>query len=144
MKNDAIILVVEADDPSYELIEINLQRSGICNGILRFKDAKGLLEFLFDPQAADLAQGKRSYLLILDCLESMDVLERIKQDDDLGKIPVVMLTDSDERVDVSRCHELGCSTYLVKPKDQAEFASAVQKIGLFLSVVEVPEVGSVG
>lgn len=143
MKKNATILIVEADDSSYGLIEVNLQRSGIRNKILRFHDSRELFEFLFESKTSNSANRKCSYLLILDCDNSIEVLERMKKDNDLRKIPVVILADSDGSADVSKCHILGCSTYLVKPKDHEEFISAVQKIGLFLSVVEVPEVNCV-
>jgi CheY-like chemotaxis protein len=76
-------------------------------------------------------------------IDGMEVLEKIKQDVELKKIPVIVLTVVDEARTIERCHKLGCSMYIVKPAESESFADTVQKIGLFLSAVEIPRVSMV-
>jgi len=64
------------------------------------------------------------------------VLEKIKQDMQLKKIPVVILTATDDQHTIDRCYNLGCSTYIVKPTEHRDFEETIQKLGCFLSVVE--------
>ena len=56
----------------------------------------------------------------------------------MRKLPVIMLTTTDDPREVARCHELGCSNYIVKPVDYEKFAEAIQELGLFISLVQVP------
>jgi len=56
----------------------------------------------------------------------------------LRKMPVLMLTTTDDPREVERCHALGCSNYIVKPVDYEKFAEAIKQMGLFISLVQVP------
>ena len=51
-----------------------------------------------------------------------------------------MLTTTDDPREVERCHALGCSNYVVKPVDYGKFAEAIKQVGLFIALVQVPEV----
>ena len=51
-----------------------------------------------------------------------------------------MLTTTDDPREVERCHELGCNNYIVKPVDYDKFTETVKSLGLFISLVEVPEI----
>jgi CheY-like chemotaxis protein len=70
-------------------------------------------------------------------------LRQIKGDPELRRIPVIMLTTTDDPREVDRCHDIGCSSYIVKPVDYEKFAEAIKNLGLYISLVQVPEV-SVG
>jgi len=72
-------------------------------------------------------------------VDGVEVLRRLKQDDRLRKMPVIMLTTTDDPREVTRCHALGCNNYIVKPVDYNKFADAIQNLGLFISLVEIPE-----
>jgi DNA-binding NarL/FixJ family response regulator len=52
---------------------------------------------------------------------------------------VVILTTTDDAREVERCYNLGCNVYITKPVDYEQFAEAIRKIGLFLSVVTIPD-----
>ena len=142
MKKEAIILVVEGDESDFALIETTLQRCGISNDIIRFATGQALLEFLFGTDQSRGCDRSKSYLLIVDSPNGIGVLEKVKQDGDLKKIPVIMFTAQAGFADLPRSHELGSTTFILKPDQTDEFIDAVEKIGLFLSVVEVPEVSS--
>src|SRR4030042_3038719 len=143
MKKKGVILIAEDDEGHFELIKRSLQRAGVCNQILRFADGQETLDFLFVRGDGPKRETDREYLLLLDIrmpkIDGIEVLEKVKQDPELKKIPVIMLTPTDDPRTVERCHKLGCSVYIVKPVEYQDFADAVRKVGLLLSVVEVPQ-----
>ncbi len=65
------------------------------------------------------------------------LLEKIKQDAKLKRTPVIILTATDDPHTIEKCHDLGCSTYLIKPTERKELEKTIQNIGHFLSVVEI-------
>jgi CheY-like chemotaxis protein len=81
-------------------------------------------------------------LLLLDIrmpkVDGVEVLRQLKEDPLLRKIPVIMLTTTDDPREVERCHLLGCSNYIVKPVDYESYASAVNNLGHFILLVKVP------
>jgi CheY-like chemotaxis protein len=84
------------------------------------------------------------YLILLDIrmpkVDGIEVLRRVKADPDLRKIPVIMLTTTDDHREVERCHQLGCSVYIQKPVDYDKFAEAIRRLGLFVTLLLVPPV----
>ncbi len=54
---------------------------------------------------------------------------------------VVVLTTTDDKQEIQRCYDLGANVYITKPVNYENFAKAIQQLGLFLSVIQVPEVG---
>jgi len=68
----------------------------------------------------------------------IDVLERMKANEQTHRIPVVVLTTTDDSRDVNRCYDLGCSVYVTKPVDYEAFCEAVVRLGMMLSVVTIP------
>lgn len=127
------------------LIKKNLKRSGITNQIIHFKDGEEVLNFLFKRGDLPHRVDGVSYLLLLDIrmpkIDGTEVLRQIKSDDELKKIPVTMLTTTDDPREIERCHELGCSNYITKPIDYDRFVETIRQLGLFLSVVKVPVIG---
>ena len=67
------------------------------------------------------------------------MLKRIKNDERTKRIPVIVLTTTDNPHEVSRCYELGCNVYITKPVEYDQFSDAIRTLGLFLSIVKVPE-----
>ena len=141
-KKDVTILLVEDDAGHARLIEKNLRRSKITNDIVAVGDGRQALDYLF---AEGMYAGKAPpspLLVLLDLnlplLDGYQVLERMKSDERTKRIPVVVLTTTDDRREVRRCYELGCSVYITKPVDYEQFSKAVQDLGLFLSVVTIP------
>ncbi|MFW6310398.1 MAG: response regulator [Prolixibacteraceae bacterium] len=143
MKKELKIILAEDDEGHASLIKRNLKRAGLMNEIIHFKDGKETLDFLFDEkkekdQAKDIAS-----LLLLDIkmpkVDGIEVLRRVKQDEKLKKMPVIMITTTDDPREIEKCHELGCSSYIAKPIDYDKFVAAIRRLGLFLLIVEVPE-----
>lgn len=144
MNKEVTILLAEDDMGHATLIRRNLKRAGISNEIIHFKDGEEALNFLFRrTQGPHLVHGK-PYLLLLDIsmpkADGVEVLRRVKEDRELKKMPVIMLTTTDDPREVERCHTLGCSSYIAKPVNYAKFVEAVRQLGLFLAVVEIPKI----
>ena len=139
-----LTILIAEDDPGHaRLIEKNLTRAGLRNPIKRFDNGQALLDFLFRQGPAKLAL-ETAYLLLLDVrmpqVDGVEVLRQVKQDAELRKIPVIMLTTTDDPREVERCHAIGCSNYIVKPVDYDRFAEAITNLGLYISLVEVPPI----
>ncbi len=137
------ILVAEDDDGHARLIQRNLKRAGIANPIRRFADGQEALDFLFDEGEGDGRTPGRAYLLLLDIrmprVDGVEVLRRIKSHEQLRKMPVLMLTTTDDPREIENCHSIGCSNYITKPVEYDRFIDVVRQLGLFLSVIRVPE-----
>jgi CheY-like chemotaxis protein len=74
-------------------------------------------------------------------MSGTDILQRIKSDGNpLKRTPVIVLTTTDDKVEIQRCYDLGCNVYITKPVNYENFAQAIRQLGLFLSVIQVPEV----
>ncbi len=144
MNQEVIILIAEDDEGHAELIRKNLHRAGIANKILPFRDGQEVVDFLFRRAPGPQRTSGEAYVLLLDIrmpkLDGTEVLAQIKADPELRKIPVVMITTTDDPREVERCHALGCSSYLTKPVEYDAFVNAIRQLGLFLAVVQVPKI----
>lgn len=144
-KNEVTILIAEDDDGHAELIIDNLREAGLTNRIVRFCDGQEVLDFLTRvPGTAEVRQSNMAYLLLLDIrmprVDGVEVLRRIKDDSALHNLPVIMLTTTDDPREVQHCYELGCSCYITKPVDYDRFSEMLNRLGLFLMVVQVPDI----
>lgn len=141
---EIIILIVEDDEGHARLIEKNLARAGLRNKIQRFDNGQAILDFLFRRGSESHHAEEAPYLILLDIrmpqIDGVEVLRQIKSSPELRRIPVIMLTTTDDPREVDRCHDLGCSSYIVKPVDYEKFAEAIKSLGLYISLVQVPEV----
>ncbi|MGO8700229.1 MAG: response regulator [Limisphaerales bacterium] len=143
MAKEIVVLIADDDLGHVRLIEKNLQRAGLHNRIEHFDNGQAILDFLFGGGPRRRAK-EASYLLLLDIrmpkIDGVEVLRQIKADPELRKIPVIMLTTTDDPREVENCHAVGCSNYVVKPVDYEKFAEAIKQVGLFIALVQVPEV----
>ena len=133
-----IILIAEDDAGHFQLIKKNLWLTCVDSDILQFKNGQEVLDFLFKKDTEGYLEDKKRYILLLDIrmpqLDGIEVLKRIKGDEELRKIPVIMLTTTSEATMIKQCYELGCSYYMVKPVNYHYFMEAVQNLGEFLSL----------
>lgn len=140
-KNLPTILIVDDDEGHAILIRENLESAGMRNPIEHFRDGQAVLDFFArTPSPSD------SYIVLLDIrmpkVDGIEVLRRLRGDHDLKMLPIIMLTTTDDVRDVMRCHQLGCNGYIQKPVDYDRFAEAIRRIGLFVPLLLVPEVGT--
>src|SRR5262249_4033103 len=119
MTREVVILIAEDDMGHARLIEKNLARAGLHNPIVRFENGQAVLDFFFRRDAAPQRKPGTPYLILLDIrmpqVDGLEVLRQLKEDEELRKMPVIMLTTTDDPREVERCHALGCSSYIVKP-----------------------------
>ena len=132
------------DDPGHVLlIEKNLRRAGVTNEIIKMDDGGRAVEFLFREGEFAAASTPMPLLILLDLnlpvLNGLQVLQRIKADERTRRIPVVMLTTTDSQQEITRCYDLGCNIYIVKPVDYVKFSETIRNLGLFLSTVKTPD-----
>lgn len=142
MKEEVIILIAEDDDGHSQLIEKNLKRAGILNNIIRFRDGQEVLDFLFRKGEGLRREKGKALILLLDIrmpkIDGIEVLRQVKADKDLKKMPVIMITTTDDTREIEKCYTMGCSNYVTKPLDYDKFVQAIRQLGLFLMVVQVP------
>ncbi|WP_181700282.1 response regulator [Chthonobacter albigriseus] len=141
MKNQlpVTIVMIEDDEGHARLIEKNIRRAGVCNEIRHFSSGTDAVDHLFGPQRAD--EGPILVLLDLNLpdMSGTDILARIKADAHWKRAPVVVLTTTDDQREIQRCYDLGCNVYITKPVVYDTFAQAIRQLGLFLSVMQIPE-----
>jgi CheY-like chemotaxis protein len=144
MTKEVVILIADDDAGHARLIEKNLSRAGLNNPVQRFENGQQVLDFFLGKAGSPIRDPDMSYLLLLDIrmpkVDGVEVLQKLKADNELRKMPIIMLTTTDDPREVERCHGLGCSSYIVKPVDYDKFAEAIKNLGLFISLVEVPQI----
>lgn len=141
MKGNAVILIAEDDEGHFTLMCRNLHRNGLSNEIIRFCDGCELLDYL-ERLKQEEELSSRPHLLFLDIrmpkADGLEVLAKIKSDPTLRRMPVIIITTASDLSIVEQCHQLGCCMYLVKPVEYEKFVQMMQKVGNFLSIVELP------
>ena len=142
MTQAVTIVMIEDDEGHARLIEKNIRRAGIYNDIKHFLDGTSAMSFLFDELAGAVAKNPVLVLLDLNLpdMSGIDILARVKGDEHLKRTPVVVLTTTDDKVEIERCYDLGCNVYITKPVNYESFATAIRQLGLFLAVIQVPDV----
>ena len=135
------IVMIEDDEGHARLIEKNIRRAGISNQLTHFLDGTSALEYLFNSPDGPAHNGPAMVLLDLNLpdMSGTDILTRIKSDPRLHRTPVVVLTTTDDKVEIARCYDLGCNVYITKPVNYESFSDAIRQLGLFLSVIQVPD-----
>jgi len=136
------IVMVEDDEGHARLIERNIRRAGIHNEIKWFADGGSSLDYIFNDDHGPTKNGPALILLDLNLpdMSGVDILTRIKADPHLKRTPVVVLTTTDDKVEIQRCYDAGCNVYITKPVNYEAFSEAIRQLGLFLSVIQVPEI----
>ncbi|MBJ7577005.1 response regulator [Devosia sp. MC532] len=137
------IVMVEDDEGHARLIEKNIRRAGVANEILGFTNGTDALDFLLGPDGTGLTNQGRQLLVLLDLnlpdMTGIDILEKVKANEHTRRSPVVVLTTTDDQREIQRCYDLGANVYITKPVDYDGFANAIKQLGLFFSVMQIPE-----
>jgi CheY-like chemotaxis protein len=137
------IIMIEDDEGHARLIEKNIRRAGVSNQIIPFTDGTSALNYLFGADGSGEDSARRQLLILLDLnlpdMTGVDILEKIKNNVHTKRSPVVVLTTTDDQREIQRCYDLGANVYITKPVDYDGFANAIRQLGLFFSVMQVPE-----
>lgn len=135
------ILLVE-DDPGDELITREaFEHNKLKNNLHVAHDGEEGLDFLY--KRGEFADVPRPDLILLDLnlpkYDGRQLLEKVKSDPDLARIPIVVLTTSSAEEDILRSYQLHANAYVTKPVDLDQFINAVRQIDeFFIQVVRLP------
>lgn len=136
------ILLVEDNPKDLELTLVALERSLLANDIVTARDGAEALDWLLCRGIhAQRTSGDPAVVLLdlkLPKVDGLEVLKRVKSDEELRRVPVVMLTASREESDLVKSYELGVNAFVVKPVDFQEFFKAIRDLGMFWAVVNEP------
>jgi CheY-like chemotaxis protein len=147
MDTPARILMVEDDPKDVELTLTALEEYNLVNEVVIARDGQEALDFLYCQGQFSTRPHDNPAVILLDLklpkVDGLEVLNRIKSDEALKMIPVVVLTSSREERDMMRSYRLGVNAYVVKPVDFHEFVNAVRELGVFWAVINQPPPGSV-
>jgi CheY-like chemotaxis protein len=129
----AVILLVEDDPGHAELVRRSLDKSGLPNRLRHVADGQAALDYLYrQAEFGDPEQSPRPDLVLLDMrlpkVDGLNVLQAIKSDPGLSRIPVVILTTSAAERDVANAYDRHANSYLVKPVDFSQFAALMKAL----------------
>lgn len=133
--NQPPILLVEDTDSDAELTEIALREANIANPIVRLEDGVQAVDYLRD--SANTMPAVVLLDINLPRLNGLEVLKIIRDDPRISLLPVVMLTSSDEDSDRLQAYQHRANSYVQKPVDFTQFATAVRQLGLYWLVLNV-------
>lgn len=140
------ILLVEDNPKDLELTLIALGKSQLANEVIAVRDGVEAMDYLCHRNDYENRPKGNPAVILLDLklpkMDGLQVLEHIKNEQDLRSIPVVMLTSSKEEKDLVRSYSLGVNAFVVKPVGFREFLEAIQDLGVFWAVVNEPPPGS--
>ena len=136
------ILLVEDDLGDAHLVKVALRSGPIPCTLHHVKDGVEALAFL-NRKAPDYLDAPRPRLVILDLntprLNGKEVLRKVKADESLAAIPIVVLTTSEAQRDVADCYALGANSFIAKPIDVDQFMHAIHAVqSYWFSIVKLP------
>jgi CheY-like chemotaxis protein len=136
------LLMAEDDEGHAVLVRRSLRRAGLVSDPVHLHDGQELLDYVYHRGRWASRTLHEALAVILDLkmprLGGMEVLERLKDDDDLARIPVFVLTTTDNPVELDRCYSLGAAACLVKPVDYGAFDEMIQRLAGFLMKARMP------
>ena len=137
------VLMVEDDPGHATLVRRNLRRAGVLNEVIWAKDGQEALDYVRREGEYLGCDHNGCLVVLLDInmpkVDGVEVLRQLKANEETKKIPVMMLTTTDDPREIELCYGLGCSVYVTKPVEYEKFREAVQQLGLFLQFVQLPD-----
>ena len=141
------ILLVEDDPKDTELTMTALEEYNLSNEVVVASDGEEALDYLYHRGKFQRRSGDNPAVMLLDLklpkVDGLEVLQRVKADENLKMIPVVVLTSSREERDMVASYKLGVNAYVVKPVDFHEFVNAIKELGVFWAIINEPPPGSI-
>ncbi|HEX4336424.1 MAG TPA: response regulator [Polyangiaceae bacterium] len=137
MRSGIIVLVEDRDD-DIELTLRAFRKSSIGNDVVVLRDGAEALEYLIgeERQAGRLPMPEIVLLdLNLPKVSGLDVLRKVRADEHMKRVPVVILTSSNEERDIVASYDLGANSFIQKPVDFAQFVEATRQLGLYWLVL---------
>lgn len=142
MNNLRPILLVEDNVRDVELTLAALKQNNVANEIVVARHGGEALDYLYRRGAHQNRPAIMPLFIFLDLkmpkVDGLEVLQKLKTDDELKIIPVIMLTSSREEADLVKSYRLGVNAYVVKPVGFREFTEAIRQSGLFWLLINEP------
>lgn len=137
------IVLVEDSEYDIELTLRALKKNNIVNSIQVLRDGAEALDFFFATGSySNRNVAANPKLVILDLklpkVDGLEILKRLKSEERLKSIPVVILTSSKEEKDVLQGYKLGANSFIVKPVDFAKFMDTVKELGMYWMLLNEP------
>jgi len=137
MNSKKSILLVEDDKVDAMTVKRSLREIHVTNDVFVAGNGEEALQFLRQPNA------ERPCIILLDLnmpkMNGLELLQVIKKDPSLKKIPVVVLTTSKNDQDKFESFDLGVAGYMIKPVDYQQFVEVVRTINLYWTLSEMPD-----
>lgn len=135
-QNHVEVLLVEDNLYDAKLTIRALKKAQLDNHLHKVQDGEEALDFIFcENKFANRNNEKPLKLILLDLklpkLNGLEVLHKIKSNQQSKSIPVVMLTSSDQDKDILESYKFGANSYIVKPVQLDDFIYTVEKIGIY-------------
>lgn len=137
------ILIAEDSDDDFEATELALRESNLQNPLIRCETGEETLDYLYQTGKFKDFSSTLPGIILLDLnmpgVDGFKVLSKIKKDESLKKIPVVILTTSSDTRDIAQCYQKGANTFVQKPVDLDNFMDAIKSLKEFwFDVVTLP------
>ncbi len=130
------ILLVEDDQVDVMTVKRALKEIHVTNPVVNLENGEEALKYLRDPDS------EKPCIILLDLnmpiMNGIEFLHIVKQDALLRRIPVVVLTTSEEQQDKVSSFDLGVAGYMAKPVDYRQFVDVMRTIDAYWTVSEVP------
>lgn len=139
------LLVVEDSNEDFEALQRFLKQSSLNIRIERCVTGEQALSFLYRTgKYTDPSDAPRPKLILLDLnlprTDGREVLRRIKQDEELKEIPIVVFTTSNNPKDIKICYQYGVNSYIVKPIDFPQLKRSIQMlVEYWLEITVLPD-----
>ncbi|HEY8034562.1 MAG TPA: response regulator [Methylobacter sp.] len=142
LESQFVTIILVEDDPGHlKLIEKNLRRGGFENPIKVFENGQQALDYLKRSNDFEDHPMNRCILLMdlnMPVMNGVELLRILKQDNKLRKIPVIILTSTDDQREIDECYSLGCNLYMPKPVEFNQFSEVIRQLGLMIGLIAVP------
>ena len=139
------ILLVEDSPADAEMAIDALREANLANPIVHVEDGVEAMEYLLRQGRSAGRSDEEPAVLLLDIkmprMDGLEVLQRIRAEEEFKRLPVVILSSSREENDLARSWDLGVNAYVVKPVDIDQFFQAVKTLGTFWAVINETPVG---
>ncbi len=134
------VLVVEDNPNDVAIIKRAMRKSDVKCELYFARDGAEALDFLY--QQGDFEDAPRPDLILLDLnlpkIKGLEVLAKIKADEHLRRLPVIVLTISEREEDMVKAYDSGAASYMTKPVDSKDFERLIQTVQDYWQIARVP------
>ena len=134
------VLVVEDNPNDVAIIKRAMRKSDVKCELYFARDGAEALDFLY--QQGDFEDAPRPDLILLDLnlpkIKGLEVLAKVKADEHLRRLPVIVLTISEREEDMAKAYDSGAASYMTKPVDSKDFERLIQTVQDYWQIARVP------